>query len=99
MLDGCAATAEVLPEIVEAVGGRVPVLVDGGIRSGTDVFRALALGAQAVVIARPFVCAVYGGGAEGAKVYADKLRAELADTMQMCGVHKLSEIDRSCVRV
>ena len=99
VLDGCAATAEVLPEIVEAVGGRVPVLVDGGIRSGTDVFRALALGAQAVVIARPFVCAVYGGGAEGAKVYADKLRAELADAMQMCGVHKLSEIDRSCVRV
>ena len=99
VLDGCAATAEVLPEIVEAVGGRVPVLVDGGIRSGTDVFRALALGAQAVVIARPFVCAVYGGGAEGAKVYADKLRTELADTMQMCGVHKLSEIDRSCVRV
>ena len=99
VLDGCPATAEVLPEIVAAVDGRVPVLVDGGIRSGTDVFRALALGAQAVVIARPFVCAVYGGGAEGAKGYADKIRTELADTMQMCGVHKLSEIDRSCVRI
>lgn len=99
VLDGCAATAEVLPEIVAAVEGRVPVMVDGGIRSGTDVFRALALGAQSVVIARPFVCAVYGGGAEGAKLYADKIRTELADTMQMCGVHSLKEIDRSCVRV
>lgn len=99
VLDGCPSTAEVLPEIVDAVEGRIPVLVDGGIRSGTDVFRALALGAQAVLVARPFVCAVYGGGAEGAKVYADKLRAELADTMLMCGVHSLAQIDRSCVRL
>ena len=99
VLDGCAATAEVLPEIVRAVEGRVPVLVDGGIRSGTDIFRALALGADAVVIARPFVCAVYGGGAEGASVYAKKLRDELADTMEMCGVHTLKEITRDCVRL
>ena len=99
VLDGCAATAEVLPEIVEAVAGRVPVLVDGGIRTGTDVFRALALGAQAVVIARPYVCAVYGGGAEGAVALTQKLQAELADTMQMCGVHALAEITRDCVRV
>lgn len=99
VLDGCAATAEVLPEIVRAVEGRVPVLVDGGIRSGTDIFRALALGADAVVIARPFVCAVYGGGAEGAAVYAKKLRDELADTMEMCGVHTLKEITRDCIRL
>lgn len=99
VLDGCAATAEVLPEIVAAVEGRVPVLVDGGIRTGTDVFRALALGASATIIARPFVCAVYGGGAEGAAVYAKKIRNELADTMEMCGVHSLKEIDRSCVRL
>ena len=99
VLDGCPATAEVLPEIAKAVGGRVPVLVDGGIRSGTDVFRALALGASAVVIARPFVCAVYGGGAEGAAAYADKLRVELADTMEMCGVHSLREINADCVRI
>ena len=98
VLDGCAATAEVLPEIVEAVEGRVPVLVDGGIRSGTDIFRALALGAKAVVVARPYVCAVYGGGAEGAVALTQKLQSELADTMQMCGVHSLAEIDRSCVR-
>lgn len=99
VLDGCAATAEVLPEIVSAVEGRVPVLVDGGIRTGTDIFRALALGAQAVVIARPYVCAVYGGGAEGAVALTAKLQAELADTMQMCGVHSLGEITRECVRI
>ena len=99
VLDGCPATAEVLPEIVAAVEGRVPVLVDGGIRTGTDIFRALALGAQAVVVARPYVCAVYGGGAEGAVALTKKLQAELADTMQMCGVHSLKEITRDCVRV
>ena len=99
VLDGCPATAEVLPEIVDALEGRIPVMVDGGIRTGTDVFRALALGAEAVVIARPFVCAVYGGGAEGAALLAKKLRNELADTMEMCGVHSLAEIDRTCVRI
>ena len=98
VLDGCAATAEVLPEIASAVVGRVPVLVDGGIRTGTDVFRALALGAQAAIIARPYVCAVYGGGAEGAVALTKKLQAELADTMQMCGVHALAEITGDCVR-
>ena len=65
VLDQCPATAEVLSEIAEAVGRDMKVLVDGGIRSGTDVFKALALGADAVIIARPFVTAVYGGAEEG----------------------------------
>lgn len=56
-----AATAEVLPEIVEAVGGRVKIIVDGGIRSGTDIFRALALGADAVMTCRPILISYYGG--------------------------------------
>lgn len=99
VLDQCPATAEVLPEIVKAVGGKMTILVDGGIRSGLDVFKALALGADGVLIARPFVTAVYGGGAEGVALYVEKLRAELADAMAMCGVHSLKEIDRSCVRV
>lgn len=99
VLDGCAATAEVLPEIVDAVAGRVPVMVDGGIRSGADIFRALALGATAVLVARPFSVAVYGGGAEGVAVYAKKLQDELADVMEMCGAHSLKEIDRSMIRM
>ncbi len=92
VLDQCPATAEVLPEIVKAVGGRMKVLVDGGIRSGVEIFKALALGADGVLIARPFVTAVYGGGADGVQCYVEKLGAELADTMAMCGASTLSEI-------
>ncbi len=95
VLDQCPATAEVLPAIADAVGGRLTVLVDGGIRTGIDVFKALALGADGVLIARPFVNMVYGGGAEGVKVYVEKLRGELADTMAMCGAHKIGDINRS----
>ena len=97
VLDQCPATAEVLPAIADAVGGKLTIFVDGGIRSGMDVFKALALGADAVLIARPFVNMVYGGGAEGVQVYVDKLKAELADTMAMCGAHSLSDIDRSMI--
>ena len=97
VLDQCPSTAEVLPAIVDAVGGKMTILVDGGIRTGMDVFKALALGADGVLIARPFVTMVYGGGAEGVQVYVDKLKAELADTMAMCGAHTLADIDRSMV--
>ena len=94
VLDQCPATAEVLPAIADAVGGRLKVFVDGGLRTGLDVFKALALGADGVLIGRPFVTMVYGGGAEGVQVYVDKLQSELQDTMQMCGVHSLDEIGR-----
>ena len=80
-------------------GTGVKVLVDGGIRTGVDVFKALALGADGVLICRPFVTAVYGGGEEGVKCYIDKLAGELADTMQMCGAHSLAEITPDMVRV
>lgn len=100
VLDQCPATAEVLGEIVDAVkGSNMKVLVDGGIRSGTDVFKALALGADAVVIARPFVTAVYGGGAEGVQAYVDKIAGELEDTMSMCGAFSLAEISRDMIRL
>ena len=100
VLDQCPATAEVLPEIAAALKGTgVKVLVDGGIRTGVDVFKALALGADGVLICRPFVTAVYGGGAEGVKCYIDKLAGELADTMQMCGAHSIAEITPDMVRV
>ena len=99
VLDQCSATAEVLEEICHAVGGGMKVLVDGGIRSGVDIFKALALGADGVVIARPFVTAVYGGAEEGVKVYIEKLAGELEDTMKMCGAEKLSDITRDMVRI
>lgn len=97
VLDQCPATAEVLGEIAEAVGDSMKILVDGGIRSGTDIFKALALGADAVLICRPFVTAVYGGGEEGVKGYIEKLAGELADTMAMCGAHSLKEISKDMI--
>ena len=92
------AAADVLPEIADAVGGRVKILVDGGIRSGTDIFRALALGADAVMICRPFLISYYGGGTEGIVAYVETLRAELTDAMYMCGARCLSDITRDMVR-
>ena len=98
VLDQCPATAEVLGDIVKALDGSgIKILVDGGIRSGTDVFKALALGADGVVIARPFVTAVYGGEHDGVRSYIEKIGTELEDTMKMCGVSSLSEITRDCV--
>ncbi len=91
------STAEVLPGIADAVEGKMKIFVDGGIRTGMDVFKALALGADAVLIGRPFVTMVYGGEHEGVKTYVEKLGAELKDTMAMCGVHSLKEITRDCV--
>ena len=93
------ASAEVLAELADAVGGSMKIFVDGGIRTGTDVFKALALGADAVLIGRPFVPMVYGGGAQGVATYIEKIGSELRDTMAMCGEHTLGEITRDCVRV
>ncbi|MDY5987228.1 MAG: alpha-hydroxy-acid oxidizing protein [Lachnoclostridium sp.] len=97
VLDQCPATAEVLSQIADAVGDSVKILVDGGIRSGADVFKALAMGADGVLIARPFVTAVYGGAEEGVQAYVDKIGAELADTMAMCGAYSLDEITKDMV--
>lgn len=98
VLGNCPSTSEVLEEIVDAVGKDVTVLVDGGIRNGSDIFKALALGADAILIGRPFVPMVYGGGKEGVKIYVEKLGAELIDTMTMCGAHSLDEINRDMVK-
>ena len=98
VLDQCPPTASVLEEIVDAVGDDMKILVDGGIRSGIDVFKALALGADAVLIGRPFVVSVYGGAAEGVNAYTEKLASELKDAMAMCGAHSLDEITRDMVR-
>ena len=97
VLDGTPSTAEVLPSIVREVGGSMIILVDGGIRTGLDVFRALALGAQGVIMARPFVTAVYGGQAEGVAALVAKIQSELADTMRMTGATCLADIDDSLI--
>ena len=98
VLDQCPATAEVLADIVDAVGKDMKVFVDGGIRSGVDIFKALALGADAVLIGRPYVTAVYGGAGEGVAASTEKLASELKDTMAMCGAHSLEDISRDMVR-
>ena len=97
VLDQCPATAEVLEDIVEAVGGRMKILVDGGLRSGVDVFKALAMGGDGVLLGRPFVTAVYGGAAEGVQCYIDKIGGELEDTMRMCGANTISDITRDMI--
>ena len=97
VLDHTPATASVLPAIADAVGAKMEVLVDGGIRTGHDIFKALALGAKAVLIGRPFVVAAYGGQEAGIAAYVQKLKNELADCMAMTGCATLADIDRSCI--
>lgn len=90
----CPSTAEVLPSIVEAVKGQITIIVDGGIRSGVDVFRAIALGADGVLIGRPVLNMIYGNAEEGLPVYMDKIIGELKSTMTMCGCGTLKDITR-----
>lgn len=99
VLDETPSTIEVLPSIVDAVGGKLDILIDGGFRTGLDVFKALALGADAVLIGRPFTYAVYGGGEEGVSLYVQKVKAELAEAMLMTGATTLARIDRSRVDI
>lgn len=98
VLSDTPGTADVLPEIVDAVKGKTKIIVDGGIRSGLDVFKALAIGADMCMICRPVLISYYGGGQEGIECYLDKIKTELIDTMYMCGARSISEIDRSMVR-
>ena len=89
---GVPSTAEVLPAIAEKVKGKLTIFVDGGIRSGLDIFRAIALGADGVLIGRPVLTAIYGAGEEGFRVYMDKIVSELKSTMTMCGAVSLKDI-------
>lgn len=98
VLDDTPATADVLEEIVQAVGKDMIILVDGGIRSGQDIFKALALGADGVLVARPFVNMIYGAQEEGVKALVDQLEQELIDTMEMCGASTIQEITRDMIR-
>ena len=94
-LDTQPATIEVLPRVVEAVAGRVPVIVDGGIRRGTDVVKAIALGAAAVQIGRPYVYGLASGGAAGVTHVLKILRQELLMAMSLLGRPTIASIDRS----
>lgn len=98
-LDQVGSTIEALPECVQAAGGKIPVLIDGGFRRGTDVFKALALGASAAGIARPYLWGLGAFGQRGVARVIELLRAELGADMGMAGVAKISQIDRSFVRI
>lgn len=94
-LDTVPSTIEALPKIVDRVGGRVPVLMDGGIRRGTDVLKALASGASAVMIGRPFLYGLAVAGADGVERVIRILRQELEIAMSLAGRESLAKIDRT----
>lgn len=90
-------TIESLPEVVDAVGNRIPVLVDGGIRRGSSVFKALAMGARAVGFGRPYIWGLASFGQDGVEQVLDILNAELVRTMRQCGTTSVAQITRSSV--
>ena len=96
-LDGAIASLDALPKVVESVGGRIPVLVDGGIRRGADVVKALALGATACLMARPQLWGLAMGGEAGVAHVLDIFRREIDRTMGLSGLKKISEINSSFV--
>ncbi|NXA14937.1 HAOX1 oxidase, partial [Sapayoa aenigma] len=97
-LDGVPATIDVLPEIVEAVEGKVEVFLDGGVRRGTDVLKALALGARAVFVGRPLLWGLAYQGEEGAKQVLQMLKEEFRLAMALTGCRRVEEIGRTLVR-
>ena len=92
-LDGAPSSIEVLPEIVDAVGSQIEIMFDGGIRSGQDVMRALALGAKSCMIGRAYVHGLGAFGGPGVAKAIDIIRNELSVTMGLCGVNTIAEID------
>lgn len=99
VLDHTQSTAKVLPEIAEAVKGKIMILVDGGIRSGIDVFKMIALGADAVLIGRPVVMGAYGGYREGVSLVINDMKNQLLQTMILTGAKDLTSIDKSMISI
>lgn len=97
-LDGAVATVDALPAVVDAVEGRCPVIVDGGVRSGGDVLKALALSADAVLVGRPVFWGLAASGRAGAAGVLRLIRDELDDAMVLAGCPTLADVDRSLVR-
>lgn len=98
-IPGVASAIEVLPAIAEAVGGKAAILMDGSIRRGSDVLKALALGAQAVLLARPCVWGLAAYGAAGVQNVVELIQTEFARDMVMCGRVNVQSIDRNVVRI
>jgi 4-hydroxymandelate oxidase len=95
VLDHTSGTADVLPEIVSAVKGEIKVFVDGGVRSGTDVLKMLALGAEAVLVGRPMAVVAVGGGQEGVSLLLNQYAEQLRTAMLYTGCSSLAEITPS----
>jgi 4-hydroxymandelate oxidase len=98
-LESLRSTIDCLPEIVEEIDGKIPILIDGGIRRGTDVFKALALGATAVCIGRPFCWGLGALGQQGVELVLDILKAELIRDMQLAGTSSIDKISREHVQL
>jgi isopentenyl diphosphate isomerase/L-lactate dehydrogenase-like FMN-dependent dehydrogenase len=95
VLDHTPGAAEVLPAIADAVKGRIFILADGGVRTGGDVLKMLALGADVVMIGRPFSMAALGGLQEGVEKYLDQIRSELTSAMVLTGTKNVRKVDRA----
>jgi isopentenyl diphosphate isomerase/L-lactate dehydrogenase-like FMN-dependent dehydrogenase len=91
------STIESLPEVLDAAGGRIPVMIDSGVRRGTDIFKALALGATAVGIGRPYAFGLAAFGQAGVEMVLTILRRELHIAMAQCGVSSIDKITRSSI--
>jgi lactate 2-monooxygenase len=96
-LDGTPATLDALPEVVEAVDGRVPVLLDSGVRGGADAFKALALGATAILLGRPYVYALAIAGESGVRELIQNYMADFDLTMGLAGCRSIAEIGPDCL--
>ncbi|KAL9112662.1 MAG: hypothetical protein Q9187_007735 [Circinaria calcarea] len=97
-LDGAVGSLEVLPEIVEAVGDKITVLFDSGIRTGVDIIKALCLGAKGVLIGRPFVYGLAIGGKAGARDVLQGILADLDQSMGLAGIRAIADCNRSMIR-
>ena len=95
--DSNRSTIESLPEVIEGAAGRIPVLIDGGFRRGTDVFKALALGARGVGIGRPYLWGLGAFGQPGVEMVLELLHRELKTIMRQAGTRSIAEISRSFV--
>jgi len=96
-LDGCIPTLYALPEVAQAVNGRIPVLMDGGIRRGSDIVKAMSLGAKAVLIGRPYYWGLAAFGQVGVQRVIEMLHGEMMVAMAQSGIPNLASFDRSLV--